>query len=366
MILTRKFGPATVLLLSLLLFAPRPGAAQSLANNPPLLQLNTRSAELFGLPIQWSSSEAVLLEATGRVRSVSQSDIASHRVLDRAFKPQSSLDASRALQNELGPNFEVLLHGPYVVAAPKGQAARWRDRFQALLAGYTRYFEVRGWPLRQSDFPLVVIVQPNRSAFQRYLATESARVPNNVVGSYFPASNRCVLYQLDGAVGVDWSETEATIVHEAVHQLAFNTGVHERLAENPLWLVEGLATMFEQPAVYDLRVNRSSVESRMLPSRMQQLQPILREPGALESHVESMIASDQIFQTDANNAYSVAWGLTFYLSERMPNEFSKYLKLLRNRGFQSYSSKARRADFHKAFQTDSATLAIQMQRLLMH
>ncbi len=333
---------------------------------PPLLQLKTASAELTGLPIQWSSEDAVLLEPTGRVHYVSQSDIASHKILDQAFRPQSPIEASQLLQQELGPNFDVLIHGPYVVAAPKNQAARWRDRFQTLLAGYTRYFEVRGWPLRQPEFPLVVVVHPNRNSFQRYLSNEQSRLPNNVVGSYFPGSNRCVLYQLESSVGIDWSETEATIVHEAVHQLAFNTGVHERLAENPLWLVEGFATMFEQPAVYDLRVNRSHTESRMLSSKVQQIQPLLREPGSLESRLINLIESDRMFQQDAFSAYGLAWALTFYLSERMPNEFAAYLKMQRARGFRKYTESARRSDFQKAFQTDPASLAVQIQRLLQH
>ena len=321
---------------------------------------------LTGLPIQWNKSEAVLLEPTGRMHYVSQSDIASHQVLDRSFRPQSPMEASQLLQKELGSNFEVLIHGPYVVAAPRSQAARWRDRFQALLAGYTRYFEVRGWPLRQPDFPLVVVVQPNRVSFQRYLSNEPTRPPNNVVGSYFPGSNRCVLYQLDSALGIDWTETEATIVHEAVHQLAFNTGVHERLAENPLWLVEGFATMFEQPAVYDLRVTRSSAESRMLSSKVQQIQPMLRDPGALESRLSNIIESDGMFQQDAYAAYGLAWALTFYLSERMPNEFANYLTMQRTRGLRKYTESARKSDFQKAFQTDPTSLAVQIQRLLQH
>ncbi len=333
---------------------------------PPLLQLKTPGAELTGLPIRWSQADAVLLEPTGRIHYVSQSDIASHKVLDRTFQPQSPMEAGQLLQRELGLNFEVLIQGPYVVAAPKSQAARWRDRFQTLLAGYTRYFEVRGWPLRQPDFPLVVIVQPNRVSFQRYISNEPSRSSNNVVGSYFPGSNRCVLYQLESAVGIDWSETEATMVHEAVHQLAFNTGVHDRLAENPLWLVEGVATMFEQPAVYDLRVNRSSVESRMLSSQVQQIQPLLRESGALESRLKSLIESDRMFQQDTSSAYGLAWALTFYLSERMPNEFADYLTIQRGRGFRKYTEAARRSDFQKAFQTDPTSLAVQIQRLLQH
>ncbi len=345
-------------------------AAQSRAQSPtryeqpPLLRISTQSTQdFFGLPIHWSDSEAVLLEPTGRMHHFSQSDIAKHQLLERAFKPQSSIEASQQLQKELGPEFEVIANGPYVLAAPISHASRWRDRFQSLHAGYNRYFEVRGWPLRQPDFPLVVIVQPNRRAFQRYVASEQSHPGANVVGSYFPKSNRCVLYELDSASGIDWAETEATIVHEAVHQLAFNTGVHERLAENPLWLVEGFATMFEQPAVYDSRTNRSNVESRMLAKKVIELQPILREPGALERCLRSMVESDRFFQQQPFDAYNIAWALTFYLSERMPNEFAAYLQIQQNRNFGGYSNAARTRDFQKAIGLDAAQLAISMQRM---
>jgi Protein of unknown function (DUF1570) len=362
------FSPRSGFLLFLLSFHclhSEHAFAQTTANKPPLLQINTPSAAQFvGLPIHWSDADAVLLEPTGRLHHLQQTDIASHKLLQLAFQPQSVIDASRLLQQELGANFEVLIQGPYVIAAPKARAARWRDRFQSLLAGYARYFEVRGWPLHQPDFPLVVIVLPDRISFQRFLAHESAHTPNNVVGSYFPLSNRCILYELENAVGINWSDTEATIVHEAVHQIAFNTGIHERLAENPLWLVEGLATMFEQPAVYDSRVNHSNLESRMLVRKVQEIQPILREPGALESRIRSMIEADDIFQKEPLPAYAVAWALTFYLAERMPNEFAAFLKLQRKRGFSGYSLSSRAADFRKAFQADSASLAPQIQRLL--
>src|SRR5436190_8860041 len=40
-----------------------------------------------------------------------------------------------------------------------------------------------------------------------------------------------------------------TMIHEATHQVAFNTGLHSRIGENPRWVVEGLATVFEAPGV---------------------------------------------------------------------------------------------------------------------
>ena len=37
----------------------------------------------------------------------------------------------------------------------------------------------------------------------------------------------------------------ATILHEACHQIAFNTGLQTRLGDYPLWVSEGIATFFE-------------------------------------------------------------------------------------------------------------------------
>ena len=41
-----------------------------------------------------------------------------------------------------------------------------------------------------------------------------------------------------------WAPSD-TIIHEATHQTAYNVGVHARFADQPRWLVEGLAMMFE-------------------------------------------------------------------------------------------------------------------------
>ena len=41
--------------------------------------------------------------------------------------------------------------------------------------------------------------------------------------------------------------TVATIVHEATHQLAYNTGLQTRYAGNPMWVSEGIAVYFETP-----------------------------------------------------------------------------------------------------------------------
>jgi hypothetical protein len=191
------------------------------------------------------------------------------------------------------------------------------------------------------------------------------QLPENVVGSYFPKSNRCVLYQITGSAGTNWAETEATIVHEAVHQLAYNTGIHERLAQNPLWFVEGLASMFEQSAVYDSRVASSSLQSRMIPDKVARLRVNAQDIAQLQQHLASLISDDRLFRTDAILAYDLSWALTFYLAERRPQEYRQYYELLSARPFGGYPETQRANDFRAAFGGNLGSLAVQLQQLIV-
>ncbi len=339
------------------------------AQPPKLLDVEVPGGHFVGLPIHWSSYDAVVLEPTGQLHVIDQADVQNHRVLPLDFAPQTLADARSRLQSELGPRYETVVYGPYVIAAPLGQAERWRDRFSALLSGYLRYFEVRGWTLRRPDFPLCVTVYATRQEFVSYTASQLQQIPSSVVGSYFPRSNRCVLYHIEGGVGsggpaTNWAETEATIVHEAVHQLAYNTGIHQRLSMDPLWFVEGLASMFEQPTVYDLRQQQSTIESRMIRAKQLRLQPILEQPEIFVQQLESLVVSDQLFARQPDLAYDLGWALTFYLAERMPTEFRQYTSQLTARPYGDYSSAERLRDFRSTFGGDLSLLAVQITRLL--
>ncbi len=331
---------------------------------PPSLEVQIPAGRFTGLPIHWSQRQAVLLESSGRFQAFDISQISSYRVLSETYHPQSLPAARSQLAAELGADFETLISGPYVIAAPQGCVKRWERRFTALLAGYRRYFEVRDWPLSQPDFPLCVIVYPDRDAFVQAARQQVDSLPAQAVGSYFPKSNRCILYPIPGSKGTDWSQTEATIVHEAIHQLAYNTGAHERLFENPLWFVEGLATMFEIPAVYDTSLSRSGLVDRMHPDMLHQLQPILSDMATLEEHIQQLISGDQLFQSDPLNAYALSWAMSFTLAERMPREFGQYLRLLTAHGFAPYTPGQRQADFRTAFETSPQMLSYQIRRLL--
>lgn len=343
--------------------------ARAQSEAPPLLEVQLADGTQAGLPIHWDDQFALLLQPGGSMLELEMSRVRGHRMLDEPFVPQSLTAARSALQAEMGTNFDTTAVGPYVICAPRGHVDRWRERFRVVLAGYHRYFETRGWRLRTPDFPLCVTVLPSKADFDRYCQQQIGQAKPNLMGCYFPKSNRCVLFEVGGGgqgsgpPATDWSETERTIVHEAVHQLAYNTGVHERLANTPQWIVEGLATMFEEPAVFDPRASSRSIEGRVNAQQLGHLRPLLADPARFEAGLAELVQSDAMFKSDAQTAYALSWALTFYLAERMSNQYGNYTQSMAHLPkLRLYGAADRQRDFQRAFESDISLLAIQMQR----
>ncbi len=331
---------------------------------PKLLEVQLPGGQESGLPIHWDKEYGLLLKSSGSMIELDIADVRSHRVVQEEFVPQSLTSARSLLQAEMGSNFETATVGPYVLAAPRGNVEHWRERFRVLLAGYSRYFETRGWQLRTPDFPLCVLILPSKADFERYCQQQLGKSMPNLMGYYFPKTNRCVLFEVGGGTATtDWSETERTIVHEAVHQLAYNTGVHERLADNPQWVVEGLATMFEEPAVFDTRSASRTVSSRVNQQQLNTLRRLLDDPAVLESQLQVLVTTNELFKRDPQTAYALAWGLTFYLAERMSGQYGSYSQRLARLGkLRAYGAADRARDFSRAFEGDINMIATQMQR----
>jgi hypothetical protein len=138
-----------------------------------------------------------------------------------------------------------------------------------------------------------------------------------------------------------------TIIHEATHQTAYNTGIHRRFGAAPRWVVEGLGTLFEAPGVYNSRSNPSQ-SSRVNYGRFNDFKGMLksRTPGT----VSEMVTNDRLFQSSPMRAYAEAWSFTFWLVETRPQLYSKYLHTMAARPiFEPYTPEERLADFTKVF-----------------
>ena len=153
---------------------------------------------------------------------------------------------------ELGSGYEVTGTGHYLVAHPKGQRDKWAQRLEDLYRWFIHYFAVRGFEPATPPYPLVGVVCRDRDEFARHAAAQGSPVTGGVLGYYSPTSNRINLYDMGGKDdAAHWQKNAGVLIHEATHQTAFNTGIHNRYAAPPKWLAEGLATLFEAPGVYD-------------------------------------------------------------------------------------------------------------------
>jgi hypothetical protein len=148
------------------------------------------------------------------------------------------------------------------------------------------------------------------------------------------------------------SDLVSTLVHEATHQMAFNCGMHRRLAPVPLWVSEGIATYFETPDLKNSRgwrgigmVNRPRLE-RFLQ---------VHQAGDLEA----IVSSDEPFRSaeEAVDAYAAAWGLVRHLLETRRAEFIEYMRMLAaKRPLADDSPRQRLAEFEAAFGATPAKL----------
>jgi hypothetical protein len=183
-----------------------------------------------------------------------------------------------------------------------------------------------------------------------------------VLGWYDRDSNRIVLYDMGGkADSAHWQETAAAIIHEATHQTAFNTGVHSRYTPPPLWVAEGLATLFEAPGVYDSRYHTQAGD-RINRGRLAVFQKLV-QPRHRHELIAAMVASDELFRISPNAAYAEAWALSYYLIETQPHKYAQYLARTAQRPpFREYTAAERTADFTAVFGSDWRMLEAQFLR----
>jgi hypothetical protein len=306
-----------------------------------------------GLPLNLSKEHLILLGRDGKLWDFAPPKSNQFHKKSSTFSSYSAAEMRAALERELGGKLEITGTGHYLVAHPKGQGAKWAERFEELYRSAIHYFMQRGVKVHEPQFPLVAIVWGTRNDFVHFASSSGTPVSPGVLGFYSPGSNRITLYDQSPGISSNrtWRENEATIIHEATHQVAFNTGVHNRFAKTPLWLAEGLGTMFEAHGVWDWR-NYPQLSERVNHERLAQFRQWIkvgRPAGALVG----LLSSDRNFQTNPGAAYAESWAWTFFLTENYAQKFSQYVQRIAARpDFEEYSSTRRIADFTAVFGSD--------------
>lgn len=331
-----------------------------------MLRLRLDDDVIEGKPLAWSKGEVTLLGRDGQMYEFAPKKAHEFKRLPDKFTSFSAAEVRGQLFRELGRDFDVTGTGHYLVAHPKGESGQWAQRFEDLYRSFTHYFSVRGIKLQKPRFPMVAIVWPTQIEFMRYAAKEGSRVGTNILGYYSPLTNRIALYDLGRgqANEAEWQENMATVIHEATHQTAFNTGIHSRLTKSPLWVIEGLGTMFEAPGVWNNAKHRGRDE-RLNRSRLADFKQYVSSGRPTEGALAELIATDKLFNRDISAAYAEAWALTYWLVETRSDDYRRYLaKIAAQPDFSDYTAPQRLADFTAVFGRDLEMLDMQFVRYI--
>ncbi len=357
------------------------------------IELNVHGTKHQGRQLVSDSEVCWLLERDGRLRSIDLSEVKEFKQLGNVFRPFSANEMRSQLFAEFGKTFEVDTRGSQVIIAPTGKAKACADIVEATAKSFTGYFNRRNFKLDKFETPLVTIVFPTQKAFLDYCGNDHVKNTQGLRGYYSPMSNRVALYleqpdsvarSVSGDVGLPMTGSPPdalarlmhfgappvgtgfrdTLTHETTHQMGFNSGLHSRLGDDPTWIVEGIAMLFEGDANRDDTRQQTTVFQRLNRERFvwfQQYCQARRKPKSLEE----FLTTNALFKTNTLDAYSESWALTFFLAETRSSNLSAYLKKLANRTeLGEYSPMKRLNDFKAIFGKDIPHLETQYLRFM--
>jgi hypothetical protein len=322
-----------------------------------LLELTVDGEARSGRVVAKDNETCWLMGRDGRVHEIDLDAVSSYRKLSPQFRRFDTVEMRNELKREFGASYEVSSTQHYLVCAAPGKGRAYADLFEQVYRNFQRYFSTRGFRIPEPEFPLVAIVFPEREGFVKYCRDDDVSPAPGLMGYYLRSSNRVALYNPGG----DESQLRDTIIHEATHQVAFNTGLHGRVGETPKWIVEGLATVFEAPGVRD-GSHKSATQTRLNRDRYVWFGDFSKSRRPDKSLAE-FLAGDELFQRATLDAYSQAWALSFFLIETRPSDYARYLRTVADRDpMQPYPAEERLADFRSAFGADLEWLDTEFLR----
>jgi hypothetical protein len=278
--------------------------------------------------------------------------------------PQVSTDTTRSDDvlsiSRFGFNFtEHRTDHFHVLFRERGVPATVVDETGALLErAYREFFDdfnEAGFTLKPVDEPLPWVVFDDEDQYRDFARLADGMTSTYLESYYAARSNQVVLMQASSAsswrYGKNYYGREALssraisgmdepahtseaggggglldvrrAVHEAAHQLAFNTGLQKRGVMYPLWVSEGLATNFECDSVASV-----GVAGENAPRKRQLLRAYA---GGRLMALESFVTLVHIRAgggSSANDLYAQSWALFNFLFKTRQSDLKNYLAML--------------------------------------
>jgi hypothetical protein len=286
----------------------------------------------------------LLLERNGRIRQLSPASVESRTISDVQYSPMTGDELGTDLLSQVLPGFEIVQTNHYLICSNSSE--EYSEFIGKLLERvYDEYFKFMkdlDVPVSDPGFPLPVIVLQSEADFKEFATRQHPETSfENTPGYYSIRENQMLLMDLTrdrsirsvSAIRKRLSEQPlqvATIVHEAVHQLAFNSGLQVRMADNPVWLSEGLALYFEQvvPRSTSLWTRPGLVNARQHTEFARGT-----ETGSPTISFSTLMQTDKTFLDPSSvaTAYAESWAITMYMFRQQKEGMGRFLRTISQR-----------------------------------
>jgi hypothetical protein len=354
---------------------------------------NDRERELVGkIEVEAVDGGVLLLTADGTMWSLPRNPqpedpvvgppLIRRRSDELPFVPLSREALGKTLAAELPAGFRIHPTQHYLICYNTSPAyAQWVGAlFERLYKGFYNYWSKKGAELHEPQFPLVALVFDGKDAFKKHVEAELGEGFGSIIGYYSLKTNRMTMFDLTGVEGARLGNqrtaasriqqilsqpgaerTVATIVHEATHQLAFNSGLQVRYADVPFWVSEGIAIYFEAPDLDNAKGWRSIGAVNHFNLNNFRRYQATRPPGSLPV----LLSEDKRFRDPAavSAAYAEAWALNYFLLRTRDEAYVKYLAALAEQTpLVSVTPEERIKQFKEFFGDDLAALEAEFLR----
>ena len=322
-----------------------------------MVRVPYKGKEYIGQPLAWDGKEVALFRRDGRISQLPAPDLKKLDIVEDHYKPFGKDEMIAKLRAEFGSKYQVSPTKNFIVVHPPGSAKKWADPFQDLYYRFGLYFKARGVELEEPPAPLVAIVLRTRREYDRFIKDYQPGMEYSA-GYYSSRSNRIITY--DHSAQGKWRSSDDTLVHEATHQTAYNTGIHRRFGNTPRWLSEGLAQLFEAKGINNSR-RYGDPSDRINEQALRQLMDLYKK-DQVAGAVQQLVRKDNMFRTDIEKAYAVSWGVSLYLAENYPRKYVAYLAYDGDRkAFRPHPEMQRAKDFAKFFGADFTDFDARMK-----
>lgn len=265
----------------------------------------------------------LLEERNGTLHNLTPGMFRNVQSSDETFRPLDADELAAELVAQRGVGFGIQQTDHFVICTNASPAftTYCADLLELVYQKYFEFFDGSSVTVTPPSRPLPVVLFRREELLKDHATKQHPETTfESVPGYYSVRFNQ--IYIADVSSGTARHRRELlrllkkrlrhteTIVHETVHLLGYNSGLHVRMADNPLWFTEGLAAWFEPAS------GRGNLlwtgPGRPNPVYVNHLKRRLRGRPELASF-QALLQDDELFQNQDTvaDAYAVSWAVTY-------------------------------------------------------